>query len=455
MFMKIAVINGSPKGKYSITLQTVLYLERKFPQHQFCVLNAGQKIKALEKNFNEAKELLTSSDAVLFSYPVYTFMAPSQLHRFIELVKQNNIDLSGKYATQISTSKHFYDITAHKYIEENALDLGMRYIRGLSADMEDLLCEQGRTDAEKFFERFLWCVDENIYTSPKSVKNDYNRIEATLVDNNTVQKSNQKDIVIITDNTDKSSNLAKMIERFRAVLPYETRVVNICEYPLAGGCLGCFRCAVSEKCVYKDNFDTFLRENIQTADAIVYAFTISDHSMGSRFKMYDDRNFCNGHRTVTVGMPVGYLVSGNYSVEENLRTVIEARSETGGNFLCGVATDEYDTDAQINSLAKTLDFALKTNHVAPQNFWGVGGMKIFRDLIYQMRGMMRADHKFYKKQGIYDFPQKNKAKSMLMYFVGAMLSSEKVLSKMGNKMNEGMLMPYTKLFAQMDKESKK
>ena len=177
--------------------------------------------------------------------------------------------------------------------------------------------------------------------------------------------------------------------------------------------------------------------------------------MGSRFKMYDDRNFCNGHRTVTVGMPVGYLVCGNYSVEQNLRTVIEARCETGGNFLCGVATDEYDTDSQIDSLAKTLDFALKTKHAAPQNFWGVGGMKIFRDLIYQMRGMMRADHKFYKKQGIYDFPQKNKAKSMLMYFVGAMLSSEKVLSKMGNKMNEGMLMPYTKLFAQMNKEENK
>ena len=33
--MKIAVINGSPKGKYSITLQTVLYLQRKFPEHTF------------------------------------------------------------------------------------------------------------------------------------------------------------------------------------------------------------------------------------------------------------------------------------------------------------------------------------------------------------------------------------------------------------------------------------
>ena len=62
-----------------------------------------------------------------------------------------------------------------------------------------------------------------------------------------------------------------------------------------------------------------------------------------------------------------------------------------------------------------------------------------------MRGMMKADHKFYKKQGIYDFPQKNKGKTMLMYAVGAALSSEKVLAKMGNKMNEGMIMPYQQL----------
>jgi hypothetical protein len=219
--------------------------------------------------------------------------------------------------------------------------------------------------------------------------------------------------------------------------------------------LGCFRCAVSEKCVYKDGFDQFLREEIQTADAIVYAFTITDHSMGSRFKMYDDRNFCNGHRTVTVGMPVGYLVSGDYEKEHNLRTVIEARAETGGNFLCGVATDERDTDLQTDTLAKSLTFALETGHVAPQNFWGVGGMKIFRDLIYQMRGMMRADHKFYKKQGIYDFPQKKKLTSLKMYLVGALLSNEKILAKMGNKMNEGMLAPYNKLFAKMDKENQK
>lgn len=211
--MKIAVINGSPKGKYSITLQTVRYLERKYPEHEFTVLHAGQRIKVLEKDFTEAKKLLDACDAVLFSYPVYTFLAPSQLHRFIELVKEHEIDIKGKYATQISTSKHFYDITAHKYIEENALDLKMKYIRGLSADMEDLLSEQGREDAEKFFVRFMWSVKEDIYTVRAEEPSEYKMVRAT-VPGEAVNTKAEKDIVIITDNTDETSNLQTMIARF-------------------------------------------------------------------------------------------------------------------------------------------------------------------------------------------------------------------------------------------------
>lgn len=450
--MKIAVINGSPKGKYSITLQTVRYLGLIYPEHEFKVLHAGQKIKALEKDFTEARELLSECESVLFSYPVYTFLAPSQLHRFIELLKADGIDLTGKFATQITTSKHFYDMTAHKYIEENSLDLGMKFVRGISADMDDLLSEVGKNDAKKFFERFLWSCENDVYVA-KCEAHLYTPVPATPIDLS-AEKRTDKDVLILTDKTDEDSNLPGMISRFKSMLPYKTRTVNISEYPLSGGCLGCFRCAVSEKCVYKDGFDKFLREEIQTADAIVYAFTVSDHSMGARFKMYDDRNFCNGHRTVTVGMPVGYLVSGNYSSEHNLRTVIEARAETGGNFLSGVATDEKDTDRQIDELAKSLTFALETGHTAPKNFWGVGGMKIFRDLIFEMRGMMKADHKFYKKQGIYDFPKRFSGRSILMHLVGALLGSEKILAKMGNKMNEGMIAPYEKMFKKMEKKQK-
>ena len=77
--MKILVLNGSPKGEYSITLQTIRYLEKKFPEQTFEVLHVGQKIKSLEKNAAPALEKIAAADVLLFSYPVYTFIAPCQL----------------------------------------------------------------------------------------------------------------------------------------------------------------------------------------------------------------------------------------------------------------------------------------------------------------------------------------------------------------------------------------
>ena len=193
-----------------------------------------------------------------------------------------------------------------------------------------------------------------------------------------------------------------------------------------GGCISCFNCATTGKCIYKDGFDSFLRENIQTGNAIVVAFSIKDHSMGSLFKTYDDRQFCNGHRTVTQGTPFGYIADGPYSREENLRTVLEARAQVGGNFLAGVATDESDPDAEIRMLSDNVAYALEHSLVPPQNFYGVGGMKIFRDLIWLMQGMMKADHRFYKAHGQYDFPQKKVGRVAFMYLAGAMMSSPKI-----------------------------
>ena len=82
-------------------------------------------------------------------------------------------------------------------------------------------------------------------------------------------------------------------------------------------------------------------------------------------------------------------------------------------------------------------------------------MKIFRDLIWIMQGMMKADHKFYKSHGQYDFPQKQRGKMIAMYGVGALMSNKKLKAKMGNKMTEGMLMPYNKVLNNVKAKEKK
>ena len=460
--MNILVLNGSPKGEHSITLQTVRFLELLSKKHTFTVLHAGQKIRSLEHDFSEAKKAIEQADVLLFSYPVYTFIVPYQLHRFIELMKEHHVCVAGKIATQITTSKHFYDITAHRFIQENCQELGMNYIRGLSADMEDLPTKKGQEEAKKFWSHFLWSVKQKIY-EPCYLKNTPPHYHPVIIPKETPCQNNSTnfnecstttstndikkvgDVVIITDATPDNTQLLSMIARFQTKLSVQSRIVNISDYPFKGGCLGCFHCATDGICIYKDGFDAFLRDNIQKADAIIYAFTIKDHSMGSRFKLYDDRQFCNGHRTVTMGMPMGYLISGNYSEDQNLQMIIEGRAQVGGNILAGIATDEDEPNIAIDQLALSLEYALKHKNTQPQNFYGVGGMKIFRDLIYQMQGMMKADYRFFKEHDQFDFPQKKKGTILAMYLVGAMLSSKKIKAKMGSKMTEGMLAPYKKV----------
>ncbi len=447
--MRICIISGSPKGKNSITFQTVRYLAKNFPDCEYATLHVGQKIRSYERDMTAALETIGKADLLLFCYPVYTFLVPSQLHRFIELMKESGIDLSGKCAAQISTSKHFYDTTAHNFIRENCADMGLRYLGGLSADMDDLTKAKGQKEAVDFWNLVLWRA-KNGYadiTMPCAHADipPYTRVFANI------PKTEGREIVIVANLEESDRDLAAMIDDFRARCPYATRVVNVMDYPFSGGCLGCFGCAADGRCIYKDGFDDFLRNEIQTADAIVYAFTVKDHSMGARMKMFDDRQFCNGHRTVTIGMPVGYLVYGDIANEPNLRMVIEGRADVGQNFLAGIASDADG----IAELAETLVYALEEKIVLPQTFLGVGGMKIFRDLIWVMQGMMKADHEFYKEHGMYDFPQKEIGRILMMKGVGAMISNPKIKAKMGNKMTEGMLMPYEKVLKKSEKRKEK
>lgn len=66
--MKIAVLNGSPKGSTSVTMQYVNFIQKKFPQHELKILNISQRIKAIENDKEEFLKIIKevkSSDGVL------------------------------------------------------------------------------------------------------------------------------------------------------------------------------------------------------------------------------------------------------------------------------------------------------------------------------------------------------------------------------------------------------
>ncbi len=487
MNLKVAVLNGSPKGDWSTTLFSVKYLQKIFKEDTFTVLDVGHKIKALEKDFSSVTDAVREADIVLFSYPVYTFIVPSQLHRVVELLKEQDIDWSCKAAAQITTSKHFYDVTAQKFIEDNMRDLGVRYLRGLYADMEDLLSGKGQRQLVDFWMYVHFRHEQYLWQSAAQSKAEEFGYPASLegvaglsaAANSQVRQiisasdASSFEISVVTDCKD-DMELESMISKFCEVTPVRTKVINIADFKFNGGCIGCFNCAADGTCIYKDGFSDLLRRQINSSSAVVYAFRIKDHSMGARFKMYDDRQFCNGHRMMTIGSPIGYLIVGDIDAEPNLKMILEARAEVGQNFLCDFATtcpkDRYgniivpETDngieggmlggaveESIRIMSEQMLFILKNRITQPQNFFGVGGTKIFRDLIWVMRGLMQADHKFYREHGIYDdFPQKRRGTMLKMKLIGWMFNNPKLRRKIGGKINEGMAMPYQKIIDSLD-----
>ena len=216
--MNILVINGSPKGRNSITLHTCLYLEKKFPAHHFRYLDAGQRIKAFEKDFSPAIEAIREAELIIFCYPVYTFLVPSQLHRFIELIKASGEDLSGKTATQVTTSKHFYDITAHRFIEDNCADMGLPFLDGLSADMDDILSEKGRKQAVDWLEFTLWKLSRGEFKAPHIFDGRGVRHLATVPEIPEASKDESRKAVIVTDLLPDDAGLKGMIAPYKKVI---------------------------------------------------------------------------------------------------------------------------------------------------------------------------------------------------------------------------------------------
>ena len=68
--MNVIVLNGSPKGELSCTLQYIRYLQKKFPQHVFKVLPIAQQIQKLERDTRAFGEVMDEIRKDLVYYDI-------------------------------------------------------------------------------------------------------------------------------------------------------------------------------------------------------------------------------------------------------------------------------------------------------------------------------------------------------------------------------------------------
>lgn len=452
--MKITVLNGSPKGELSVTLQYAKYLEKRFPQHEFHVLHIAQRIKQLEndrKAFDAVIAQVAASDGVIWGFPLYILLVHAHYKRFIELIFERGAQaaFAGKYAATLSTSIHFFDHTAHHYMHAICDDLDMRFVDSFSADMNDLMEEKNRRQLTLFGQRFIQAMETRAAAQREYAPLVHRQFSYQPGQPLAPLSAGEKRVVILHDEKDPDSNLFKMVARARARISGDVTLVNLHDIEIKASCQGCLRCGSAYHCAFegKDAFIDFYKNTVMSADVLIFAGRIVDRSLSSRWKMVLDRAFFNTHTPVLGGKQMAWLVSGPLAQVSNLREVLQAYYELQGANLVGIVTDENGTsaemDAVLDQLVETTLRSAVEGAERPKTFLGIGGLKLFRDDMYgRLRMVFPADFRAYRRMGLYKtFPQANLGLMLLNTFVSPLVNLPPIRRKFDDMMKEQMVLP--------------
>lgn len=331
--MKIVVLAGSPKGRESVTVEFVRYLEKRFPHHTFDFRFVAHEYRRYEYHpdaFNTVVDNVANADLVLWAFPLYYFLVSSGYKRFIELIfERKKADaFRGHYAAALTTSIHFYDHTAHNYIHAVSEDLGMRFLGGLPAEMHDLFDDSTREQIVLWFSGVIDRVESGDEPTrsyarlprhaPRYPHSDHPEageftargvppsIPAPLGGGTSVSPgprpvggrsvspgprpvggtaSPSHRIAIVTDSGDE--NTRGMVSRIRRSFP-DAAVVDLATMRF-GHCMGCLKCGFDNRCAYDDTKDEFrdtFTAAVLPADAVVFALSMRDRYFTSLWQRY-------------------------------------------------------------------------------------------------------------------------------------------------------------------------
>ncbi len=454
--MKVIVLNGSPKGKVSVTMQYVAWLEKAYPEHSFTIYPVAQQIHKYERDaaaFAALMEEISGADLVIWAYPLYVMGVHGDYQRFIELIheKQAATHFAGKYAAQIATSIHFFDHTAVNLIEAVCGDLQMRHIGAFSAAMHDLFALEGRQRLERFFQlAVLTCKDDLLPLPDGPQKPPMMQVYQPGQAGRQYSLAGKRGAILV-DGYDPESNLGKLADAFQArFAPGDMDIFDLAKTSIKGSCLGCIHCGPDNHCIYEGKDEVIpLYEKLRQYDLVINAATIGQRYFSARWKRFVDRRFYRTHQPIIENAFTAWLVSGPLSDNANLRQIMDANAQLDGKGLLGIVSDEEESssiDQRLDQLAASADLHLAQPLSLNQNFLGIGGQKIFRDEMWgELRPVFQGDHRYFKQHGYYDFPQKN-YKTRLRNFVAVpVLRIPGVKKWFQRTMKENMIRNYQRL----------
>lgn len=455
--MKIVVLNGSPKGDNSVTVHSAKYLQKKFPEHDFNILHIAKRIKGIErkrKTFDGIIELIAAADGVLWAFPLYLLLVPARLKRFIELIHERRVGdvFAGKYTAAISTSVHFCDHIAHRYIQGICDDLDMKFVTSFSADMMDLIDTCERERLIQFGGYFLSAIQNQQPTSKRFHPLAWPDFAYQPQDGAHLTNAGDKKVLVISDARPENENLRRMVGRFSESFTSDIEIINLHDMKIVSSCIGCLQCGYDNKCVFADHDDyvPFYRDKVLEADVLIFAGTMADRHLSALWKTYFDRSFFMGHRPTLIDKQLGFIISGPLSQNENLREFFESYAGWQHANIIGFVTDEIgdsqEIDSQLQELARQgIEFA-NSGYVQPVTFLGVGAQKVFRDEIWgRLRTVFQADHRAYKELGWYDFPMRDVPTHMMAHAGTVGMNIPRVRKQLQEMLKDGVSFRHRKI----------
>ena len=236
-------------------------------------------------------------------------------------------------------------------------------------------------------------------------------------------------MLVIADGLQDHGNLKRMAERFCASYAETPEIIDLADIKMLGGCQGCIKCGIKNECAYdgKDDVRGIYEKKIGGADTVVFALPMVDRYFSARYKNFVDRRFFRTHQPQMTGKQVVYLIAGPISREKNLEEIIRCYSEFDGAHLVDIISDEPhnmgEMDVLLYDAARRATADAAAGYRPPLTCRGISAQKIFRDDIWgPLRFPFRADHKYYRKHGMYDFPQRD-IKTRLVNAIMAVLTA--------------------------------
>ena len=424
--MKIIVLNGSPKGERSISLQYVKFLQKHFTGHEFHIFHISCQMKTLGKEegfFQEVLDAVAAADGVLWVSPVYFLGVPGHVKQFIELLFERKAEavFHEKYTAVLMSSIHFFDNFAADYLHAVCDDLKMAYSGEFLVEMNDLRIPAIQQQLLRFFKYFLRAVQKklptNIHYQPLRKHSLVYRMPAP----ETSPKSRNKRIVLLTDVKKEDCNLTRMIDTFVGAMPYAVNVFDLRRIGKKGGCLECIERGCANDCRYVEPFRKFYEKYLFAADAVVFAGVVKDRHLSALWKLFWDRSFLYGHTPTLAGKPVGFLISGPLQQLPNLRESLKAYAQLiSQGTMVDMVSDECESSEQVvqalRGFADKLSWAIEQEAATPVNFYGQAGRLIFENFVHLAHGIFVPDQQYHSIRNFYEFSQPEQRQTPLHLF---------------------------------------